>query len=45
MAIVDPENFASVRVVEKAGFQYDREIAFDGYTHPDKVFVYRRSDR
>jgi ribosomal-protein-alanine N-acetyltransferase len=39
IAIVDPENIASLRVVEKAGFQYDREIMFDGYTHPDKVFT------
>jgi len=39
IAIIDPQNIAALRVAEKAGFQYDREIMFEGYTHPDKVFI------
>ena len=39
IAIIDAQNTASVRVAEKAGFQFDREIMFEGYTHPDQVFV------
>jgi [ribosomal protein S5]-alanine N-acetyltransferase len=39
IAIIDAQNIASVRVAEKAGFQYDREIMFEGYTHPDQVFI------
>jgi ribosomal-protein-alanine N-acetyltransferase len=39
IAIIDPQNIASLRVAEKAGFRYDREIMFEGYTHPDKVFI------
>jgi hypothetical protein len=39
IAIIDPQNIASLRVAQKAGFHYDREIMFEGYTHPDKVFI------
>jgi RimJ/RimL family protein N-acetyltransferase len=39
IAIIDPENSASIRVIEKAGFRFDREVMFEGYTHPDKIFI------
>jgi RimJ/RimL family protein N-acetyltransferase len=45
IAIIHPENRPSIRVIEKAGFTFDGEIMFDGYTHPDKVFVLRPSNR
>ncbi len=41
IAIVDPENIASLRVVENSAFHYEREVMFDGYTHPDRVFAFK----
>lgn len=39
VAIIDPGNRASIRVAEKAGFHYERDLMLDGYTHPDHVYV------
>ena len=39
VAIVDPTNTRSVRLVKKLGFTFDRDIAFEGYNHPDHLFV------
>ena len=39
VAIVDPGNLASVRVVEKLGMRFERAIMFDGYTHPDRLYA------
>jgi RimJ/RimL family protein N-acetyltransferase len=39
VAIVDPENLASLRVVEKIGMTFEREIAFQGYRHPDYLYA------
>ena len=41
IAIIDPGNGASIRVIEKARFVFDREVMFDGYSHPDEVFILR----
>lgn len=39
IAMIDPSNVASIRVAEKIGMQYEKDVIFDGYTHPDLVYV------
>lgn len=39
IAMIDPSNPASIRVAEKIGMQYETDVIFDGYTHPDLVYV------
>ena len=39
IALIDPSNFSSVRVAEKIGMKYEKEIMLEGYTHPDHVYV------
>ncbi len=34
-----PGNAASIRVLQMVGMRYQREIMFDGYTHPDHFYV------
>jgi RimJ/RimL family protein N-acetyltransferase len=38
IALVDPQNVASIRVAEKAGMRYEREVMLEGYDHPDHVY-------
>jgi len=42
IAMIDPGNSASVRVAEKVGMQYEKDVMFEGYTHPDHVYVIER---
>lgn len=42
VALIDPANAASLRVVSKLGMQYEREVMLDGYTHPDQLYVLAR---
>lgn len=39
IAMIDPVNYASVRVAQKLGMQYEQEIMFDDYSHPDHIYV------
>lgn len=39
IAIIDPSNVASIRVAEKIGMHYERDVMLEGYTHPDHVYV------
>jgi RimJ/RimL family protein N-acetyltransferase len=39
IAIIDPSNIASIHVAKKIGMQYESEVMFEGYTHPDHVYV------
>lgn len=41
VATIDPSNQASIRVAEKAGMVFEKEIMRDWYTHPD--YLYRLS--
>jgi ribosomal-protein-alanine N-acetyltransferase len=43
IAMIDPHNMASIRVAQKLGMQYERDVMFDGYTYPDHVYVIRAS--
>ena len=38
VAIIDPANVASIRVAQKLGLGYERDVMFDGYDHPDHVY-------
>lgn len=42
IAIIDPQNLASVTVARKLGMCYEREIIFPGYSHPDHLYARRR---
>jgi len=39
IALIDPQNTASIRVAQKAGMHYEKEAMLEGYTHPDHVYV------
>lgn len=45
IAMIDPENHASIRVAEKLGMHYEQEVMFAGYTHPDHVYAIERYER
>jgi len=38
IALIDPENTASIRVAEKIGMHYEKEVMLEGYTHPDHLY-------
>ncbi|HEX5807123.1 MAG TPA: GNAT family N-acetyltransferase [Anaerolineales bacterium] len=42
ISIIEPANLASIRVAEKIGMQYESEVMFEGYTHPDHVYAITR---
>ena len=42
IAMIDPSNVASIRVAEKIGMHYEQDVMFEGYTHPDQVYVITR---
>ena len=37
IAMIDPQNTASIRMAEKIGMRYEKDVMFEGYTHPDRV--------
>lgn len=39
IALIDPANTPSIRVAEKLGMQYERDVLLDGYTHPDQLYA------
>ena len=39
IAMIDPSNLASIRVAEKIGMKYEKDIMLKGYTHPDHIYV------
>jgi RimJ/RimL family protein N-acetyltransferase len=43
IALIDPQNVASIRVAEKLGMTYEKEVMLADYTHPDRVYVIERS--
>lgn len=42
VAIVDPHNERSLRVLRKAGFKYIKDVMFEGYDYADQVFAYEQ---
>lgn len=43
IAMIDPQNLASLRVAEKAGMQYEKDVMLEGYTYADHVYVINRT--
>ena len=39
VALIDPANIASIRVAEKIGMRYERDVMLPGYDHPDWVYA------
>lgn len=39
ISMIDPQNVSSIRVVEKLGMHYEKDVMFEGYTHPDRVYA------
>lgn len=39
VAMIDPANLTSVRVAEKLGMRYEKEVMLAGYTHSDHLYV------
>jgi ribosomal-protein-alanine N-acetyltransferase len=39
IAMIDPSNLASIRVAEKIGMKYEKEVMFEGYSHPDHMYA------
>jgi len=44
IAMIDPHNIASIRVAEKIGMRYEKDVMFEGYTHPDRVYAIERPE-
>lgn len=42
IALIDPQNTASIRVAEKLGMRHEQDVRFPGYTHPDRVYALER---
>ena len=42
IAIIDPDNTASIRVAKKIGMRYEQNVMLEGYTHPDHVYAILR---
>ena len=42
IAVIDPENVPSLRVAEKLGMRYVRDVMMEGWTHPDRVYAIDR---
>lgn len=42
VAIIDPSNSSSIRVAEKLGMHYEKDVMLPGYTYPDRLYVIQR---
>jgi len=38
IALIDPNNAASIHVAEKAGMHYEREVMLEDYSYPDHLY-------
>jgi RimJ/RimL family protein N-acetyltransferase len=38
IAMIDPQNKASIRVAEKVGMHFEKDVMLEGYTHPDHIY-------
>jgi hypothetical protein len=42
VALIDPQNAASIRVAEKLGMQHEKEVLLEGYSYPDRLYALDR---
>jgi [ribosomal protein S5]-alanine N-acetyltransferase len=38
IALIDPQNTASIHVAEKVGMHYEKDVMLEGYTYPDRLY-------
>jgi RimJ/RimL family protein N-acetyltransferase len=43
IALVDPGNAASIRLMEKIGMTYEKDVMMPGYDHTDRLYVIQRN--
>lgn len=39
VALIDPDNIASIQVAKKLGMQYEKDVMMEGYSHPDHLYT------
>lgn len=39
VAMIDPANVTSIRVAEKLGMRYEKDVMLEGYTYPDHLYA------
>jgi RimJ/RimL family protein N-acetyltransferase len=44
VAIVDPSNSRSIRVAERIGLRFEKEVLLEGYTYADRMYVITRDE-
>jgi ribosomal-protein-alanine N-acetyltransferase len=44
VSLVDPRNIASIRVVEKLGMRYEKDVMLSNYNHPDHLYSIHRKN-
>lgn len=42
IALIDPGNVGSIRVAEKIGLLYEKDVMLPDYTYPDRLFAISR---
>lgn len=42
VSLIDPGNLASIRVAQKTGMTFEKEVMMEGYTHPDHLYVIQK---
>lgn len=42
VALIDPQNAASIRVAEKAGMRHEKDVMLEDYDHPDHLYAITR---
>ena len=43
IALIAPRNIGSIRVAEKIGMRYEKDVMLEGYTYPDRLYVITRT--
>lgn len=43
IALIDPDNAASIRVAEKIGMWYEKDVMLEAYDHPDRLYAMSRA--
>jgi ribosomal-protein-alanine N-acetyltransferase len=45
IALIDPQNVASIRAAEKIGMRHEKDVTLPGYTHSDRVYCISRPEQ
>jgi RimJ/RimL family protein N-acetyltransferase len=44
IAIIEPDNVASIHVAENTGMEYEADVMLEGYIYPDRVYSITKVD-